>query len=66
MLQLLNFNFIYQRQLKIQACILISNYKFLFVFKNIPSNKFRIFKSYLLNIKEKIESFKSPYIYKFL
>ena len=48
-LLLLNFNFKYQKVLKIQACMFNNKIQVLFFYKNIPSNKFGMLKTYLFN-----------------
>jgi hypothetical protein len=62
-LQLLHFNFMYQRVLKIQLCMFEKKLQVNFFYKSIPSNKFGMLKIDSFNKEDNIESSKSSLLY---
>jgi hypothetical protein len=63
-LQLLHFNFMYQRVLNIkQLCMFEKNLQVNFKKRSIPSNKFGMLKIDSFNKEENIESSKSSLLY---
>jgi hypothetical protein len=62
-LQLLHFNFMYQRVLKIQLCMFEKKLQVKFFLKSIPNNKFGMLKIDSFNKEENIESSKSFLLY---